>query len=249
MSSSIQALRERLATASKAANHILNEKGDSVWSVEDQAKFDNHVSEAERIKSQISAHEKIIANDADINFSYVEDNKININAKNGKVLSENEKIFNTYLRKSFKEMTVDEARAVQNTMSTTTAAQGGNTVQSEVASILVDYLKDYGYMRRVASQLTTSSGAPLAFPTSDGTSETGEWIAQNVTATGLDPSFGSVALNVFKASSKVVAVPFELLQDSQIDIQAMLFKRLANRIGRISNTGFTTGEVQLCQWA
>jgi hypothetical protein len=50
-----------------------------------------------------------------------------------------------------------------------------------------------------------------------------------------------VALNVFKASSKIVAVPFELLQDSQIDIQAMVFKRLADRIGRISNTGFTVG--------
>jgi HK97 family phage major capsid protein len=55
-------------------------------------------------------------------------------------------------------------------------------VQSDVAAQLIDYLKAYGFMRKVASQLTTSDGAALSFPTSDGTSETGEWIAQNATA-------------------------------------------------------------------
>jgi HK97 family phage major capsid protein len=46
---------------------------------------------------------------------------------------------------------------------------------------------------------------------------------------------------VFKASSKIIAVPFELLQDSEIDIQGMVLKRSADRIGRLGNVGFTTG--------
>jgi HK97 family phage major capsid protein len=50
-----------------------------------------------------------------------------------------------------------------------------------------------------------------------------------------------VALNVFKASSKIVAVPFELLQDSTIDIEAFVAGRLATRLGRITNTGYTVG--------
>ena len=62
-----------------------------------------------------------------------------------------------------------------------------------------------------------------------------------VTATGADPSFGTVALNVFKASSKIVAVPYELLQDSTIDIEAFVAGRLAARLGRITNTGYTVG--------
>ena len=239
---SIQALRERLAASNKAAKALLADKGDQTWTKEDQATFDNHMDEAERITRQIEAHEKLMAQDRDENFTDVGEHRIDRNAKNGKKLTEAEKAFNIFLRKSFKDMSVEEALAVRNTMSTTTAAQGGYTVQSAVATQMIDILKAYGYMRRVASQITTEQGNPLSYPTSDGTSETGEWIAQNTTATGADPTFGTVALNVFKASSKVVAVPYELMQDAQIDIQSMVFKRLSDRIGRISNTGYTVGD-------
>ena len=239
---SIQALRERLAASNKSAKHLLAEKGSQTWSAEDQKTFDGFADESERLTRQIAAHEAMIAKDRDENFSDAGDHNINANTKNGKPLSEAQKAFNVFLRKSFKDMTVDEALAVRNTMSTTTSSQGGYTMQSIVAAELIDYLKAYGYMRKVSSQITTDQGNPLSYPTSDGTSETGEWIAQNTTATAADPSFGTVAINVFKASSKIIAVPLELLQDSQIDIQAMVFKRLADRIGRISNTGFTTGD-------
>lgn len=234
---SIQALRERLQASNKAANHLLAEKGSQTWTPEDQTTFDNHVTEGERIKAQIAAHEKMIAADREDNFADADEHRVDPKAKQ----SDSQKAFNVFLRKSFKEMTNEEATMVRNTLSTTTGSQGGFSVQADIASTMIDYLKAYGYMRAVASQLTTDKGNPLSFPASDGTAEVGEWIAQNTTATAADPVFSSVALNVFKASSKIVAVPYELLQDSQIDIQAMVMKRLADRIGRISNVGFTTG--------
>jgi HK97 family phage major capsid protein len=234
---SIQALRERLQASSKAANHILAEKGSQTWEKADQDAFDGHVAECERIKSQIAAHEKMIAEDRDANFSDASD----FRTKDRAPKSEAKKVFDTFLRKDFKNMSAEEVIAVRNTMSTTTGSQGGFTVQSEIASTLIDYLKSYGFMRAVASQMTTDKGNPLSFPTSDGTTEVGEWIAQNTTATAADPVFGTVALNVFKASSKIIAVPFELLQDSEIDIQGMVLKRSADRIGRLGNVGFTTG--------
>ncbi len=233
---SVQALRALLATANKAANHLLAEKGAQLWSKEDQAKFDNLADEAERLSHQIEAHEKMIARDRDQNFQDVEDFR-----NTGREKSPQLKALNIFLRKSFEEMTREEVIAVRNTMSTTTGSQGGYSVQPDIAMMMIDLLKSYGFMRRVASQITTDQGNPLSYPTSDGTSETGEWIAQNTTATAADPTFGTVAVNVFKASSKIVAVPIELLQDSQIDIQSMVFQRLRDRIGRISNVGFTTG--------
>lgn len=235
---SIQALRERHAALNREAKALLADKGDQVWAKDDQVKFDDLMDQADRVLNQISAHQKMLDRDAEENFTDVEDFRV---GRDGKKKTENEKAFEIFLRKSFKDMTTEEAIAVRNTMSTTTGSQGGFGVQSDIATQLIDLLKAYGYMRKVASQITTSDGAPLSYPTSDGTAETGEWIAQNVTATAADPTFGTVALNVFKASSKVVAVPYELLQDAQIDIQAMVFKRLRDRIGRISNTGFTTG--------
>lgn len=238
---SIQALRERLAASNQAANKLLADKGAQTWTKEDQAAFDKHMDESERIEQQISAHEKMMAKDREDNFTDLNDHRVDRNAKNGKPLTDAEKALNVFLRKSFKDMTVDEALLVRNTMSTTTGSEGGHTVQTAVAATLIDLLKSYGSMRKAASQLSTTQGNPLSYPSSDGTSEVGEWIAQNVTATGADPTFGTVALNVFKASSKVIVVPIELLQDSVIDIQAMVFQRMRDRIGRISNQGYTTG--------
>lgn len=231
---SIQALRERLAASNTAAKKLLADKGAQTWSKEDQAAFDGHMDEAERVSNQIAAHEKMIERDREENFTDAEKD-------NGAPKSEADKAFNIFLRKSFKDMSVEEALAIRNVMSTTTGSQGGFTVQSTVAAQLIDYAKAYSYMRRVAGNLRTAAGEALSYPTSDGTSEEGEWIAQNVTATDSDPVFGTVALNVFKVSSKVVAVPIELLMDATIDVQAMVMKRLGQRIGRTSNKGYTTG--------
>jgi len=116
---SIQALRERLAASNKAAKALLADKGSQTWTVEDQTTFDNHMDESERIERQIAATERMAAKDREENFKDVEDHNITRNAKNGKPLTENEKAFNIFLRKSFAQMSVEEAIAVRNTMSTT----------------------------------------------------------------------------------------------------------------------------------
>lgn len=235
---SIQALRERLAASNKAAKNLLAEKGSTPWTKEEQTTFDNHMDEAERTSNQIAAHERLIATDREENFKDLEDFRKDGKAKKQ---SEEQTAANIFFRKSFKDMSVEEAQIIRNTMSTTTGSEGGFSVKSDVAASLIDYAKAYGYMRRVAGNLRTAQGNPLSYPSSDGTAETGEWVAQNTTATGGDPTFGTVALNVFKASSKIFGVPIELLQDSTIDIQALIMKRAGQRIGRISNTGYTLG--------
>jgi len=235
---SMQALRERLAALNKSANHILAEKGSQTWSKEDQAKFDTTMDEAERIKAQIDSTQRLMDMDAEANFRDVprrENGDLDPKAAAARLGYE------IFLRKQRTEMSAEELMKVRNTMSTTTGSQGGFTVQTLVARDMIDLLKSYAYMRRVASQITTENGADLSYPTSDGTSETGELIAQNTTATSADPVFANRALNTFKFGSKVVTVPIELVQDAQFDIVGMVTKRLIDRIGRIENTKFTLG--------
>ncbi len=130
---------------------------------------------------------------------------------------------------------------IRNTMSEGTASQGGYTVQTEVAATVLEALKAYGGMRAVADVIQTTQGNPLSYPTSDGTSEVGEIVAENGSATAADASFGTLGLPVYKFSSKVITVPFELLQDSNVDIEAFVRNRLVTRLGRITNTKFTVG--------
>jgi HK97 family phage major capsid protein len=81
----------------------------------------------------------------------------------------------------------------------------------------------------------------MSFPTSDGITEEGEIVAENATVTRQSVAFGTVGLPVFKFSSLDVAVPIELIQDSNVDIEGFVQGRLVTRIGRITNRMFTTG--------
>jgi predicted phage gp36 major capsid-like protein len=89
---------------------------------------------------------------------------------------------------------------------------------------------------------STEGGNPLNWPTSDGTAEVGEIVAENGAATGADITFGTVAVNPYKYSSKKIALPWELISDSAIDVVGFVVNRLATRLGRITNTHYTTGD-------
>jgi HK97 family phage major capsid protein len=131
--------------------------------------------------------------------------------------------------------------AIRNAMSTTTTTEGGYTVPSEVASMVIDKLKAYGGMREVSTILTTSTGVAMNWPTSDGTSDVGAIVGQNTAVNAADITFGTVAMNVFYYTSNKIALPLELIQDSAIDVVGYVVNRLATRIARIQNTHFTTG--------
>lgn len=150
-------------------------------------------------------------------------------------------IYAKWLRGGDKALNAEDFTHIRNTMSTTTGSEGGFTVATEVASEVISALKAFGGMRQAADVFSTLQGNPMSFPTSDGTAEVGEIIAENVTATDADIVFGTVGLPVYKFSSKVVTVPIELLQDSSIDVESYVRARLVERLGRITNQMFTTG--------
>ncbi len=231
---SIQAQREKIANLAQSANHLLAEKGDQTWTNEEQVKFDGYTSEIELIKNQIKAAEKMRELEADTFFNAApakKDDGVTIDALAAVAL---------YMRHG-NNVSAEQAIAIRNAMSTTTAAEGGYTVPSEIAAIVIDKLKAFGGMREVAEVITTEAGTSLNFPTSDGTAEVGEIVGENAAAALGEMTFGTIGLNVFKYSSKKIALPVELIQDSAIDVIAFVVDRLATRIARIQNTHFTVG--------
>lgn len=235
---SIQALREQRQQLAKEARNQLEQKGDRVWSKEDQATFDARADQIEALEQEIAAVEKVLALETEAHNRDVEQFRRNPENK-GEAVARS--AFAKLLREGVNALSREEHLLIRNTMSTGTGSQGGYSVQTDVAKELIDYLKAYGGVRSVASSITTAAGNAMGYPTSDGTSETGEWVAENTLASSYDPSFGTVSLNAFKASSKIITIPIELLADSSIDIVAMVNKRIRDRIGRTMNAGFTTG--------
>ena len=231
----IQALREKIANLSREANHLLAEKGSQTWTADEQTKFDNLADEIERTQNQIKADERLRNLEADKFFENaaksVKKPEDGIDAMQAVAL---------YLRNGA-NVTPEQAVAIRNAMSTTTTTEGGYTVPAEIAAMVVDAMKAFGGMRSVSRILATAGGNSLNFPTSDGTSEVGEIVAENAAATGADITFGTVAVNPYKYSSKKIALPWELIQDSAIDVVAFVTDRLATRLARITNQHYTTG--------
>lgn len=130
---------------------------------------------------------------------------------------------------------------IRAAMSTTTGTEGGYTVATEFSKSLVQAMKLLGGVRAVASSISTSTGAQMLFPTADSTAEEGEIVGQSANVTLGETTFGQASLDVYKYSSKSIALPFELLQDAMFDIEAYINSLLALRLYRIQNRHQTIG--------
>lgn len=139
------------------------------------------------------------------------------------------------------EMMARQTPEIRAAMSTTVTTEGGYTVATEYVRSLEEAQKAYGGMLEVANIIRTASGAAIPYPTTDATAEEGEIVGQNVLTNAQDTTFGIVGLDVYRYSSKSIAVPWELLQDTFLDIEAYIQGLLAMRLGRITNKHFTVG--------
>lgn len=231
----MQKLREHKQYLAAEANQLLNTVGAEVWSADDQAKYDTMMDDLGRVSNQISAHQKLLDAEAEDHFDQV------IADQPSKKVSDALKAFTIFARKSAGQYSAEDVQVIRNAMSTTTTTEGGHTVPAEVAKMVIDSLKAFGGMRQVSTVISTEGGNALNYPTSDGTAEVGEIVAENAAATGADITFGTAAVNPYKYSSKKIALPWELLSDSAIDVVAFVTERLATRLGRITNTHYTTG--------
>jgi len=235
---SIQELRERHAALAKETRKLVEDKN-AAWTAESQATFDKNMAEIEALVGQIEREEKTLALIADDANAAALVNAIGRNAK--KVDSTVRAIFDKFLRSDDRQLTAQDWEAIRNTMSTTTGSEGGFTVPTEIATSVIEAIKSLGGMRAVATVIQTDGGNDINYPTSDGTAEEGEIIGQNGSANDQDVTFGTLALATYKYSSKVITVPYELLQDSAVDLVPLIDGRLNARLARITNKHFTVG--------
>ena len=226
---SIQSLRERHASLAKQARDFLD-VNEPNWTAEHSEKWDAMDAELNDLEQMIKRREAMASR-------AVEEGEIS------NAMEHVERVAHGMDDKS----KLDPWRAfvqsgeIKAEMSTNVPAEGGYTVPVYVADRWIDALKSFGGMRRMSTILATDYGNEINYPTSDGTSEMGEILAENAQAGSQDPSFGMVALNTFKYSSKIVAVPIELLQDAAFNMEAFVDERLIMRLGRVTNKHFTVG--------
>ena len=145
------------------------------------------------------------------------------------------------LRSSFAALGSEEKRA----LSAVGGAAGGFTVTPDTtfAGQVMSAMEFYGGIEAAGAEvINTDTGADLPFITNDDTANTGEIVGESAShATGTDVSFGVKKIGAYLYSTKIVLVPWQLLQDSSIDIEAFLAAKFGERLGRSRNAHFTTG--------
>ncbi len=142
--------------------------------------------------------------------------------------------------------TAEELRGLspeeQRALSTTDGA-GGFTIPEGFVNNIEAAMKDFSGMRQSnATILPTASGNDLPWPQADDTGNSGVLLAENTAAAEQDITFTAMTLNAFKYSSKMIKVSVELLQDTAFNLETWLAEKLGERIGRITNLHFTTGD-------
>ncbi len=241
MSRLIEARERRNAIARDMRNLIDANPGDK-WTPELQAQWDGLDAKLSDSDTELTREQRLLDIAAQTQVDGAMDEAAaRAAASAAKTGSPAQALYAKWLRGGDQALNTAEWQAIRNTMSTTTGSEGGFTVQTDVAKSVLDALKAFGGMRSVAEILQTAQGNPMTFPTSNGTAETGEIVAQNATVSASGIVFGTIGLGVYKFSSTEVAIPLELLQDSSVDVEAFVNARLLTRLGRITNTMFTVG--------
>ena len=158
--------------------------------------------------------------------------------------------FNRYLKLGLGAMSGEEQAVLrggyqndgpQAALTPSTGVGGGYIVPQGFEDKLTEAMKWYGGMDQFSTTITTDTGNPIPFPTSNDTTNTGEIVGPNVQVTQAIPTFGQLLFNAYKFSSKLVLVPIELLQDSAFDLDSWIPKQLGVRLARIQNNKFTVG--------
>lgn len=247
--SKLSQLRAQRENAAKQANELNNKyPADQRMPAAEAEKLDGILAQVEAIDNEI-AREQRMANLAAETPQAQHEAALNAATREPAKQGPEAKALRAFLAGGVVNM-ADEDRVrmlarqspdIRSAMSTTTASEGGYTTSPEYQHTLETAMKAFGGMRSVASVIRTATGMQMNFPTSDATSEEGEIVGQNVPATGLDTVFGNATMDVYKYSSKKIALPFELVQDSFIDIEAYVQTVLAMRLGRIQNRHQTVG--------
>ena len=162
------------------------------------------------------------------------------------------KAFDSYLRNGLAEMEPEERALIkrrfqrpteERAQSTGIDTAGGYLVPDEFQNQVIEARAFYGGMRSTrATILTTASGNPLYIPTDDDTGNSGSLIGENVQSSETSLTFGQVRLNAYTYRTGIVLVSLELMQDSAIDLSSFIAKKFGRRLGKITNTHFTTGD-------
>lgn len=248
-------LLERRARVWDAAQKIIDDASarESGWTAEERQAYDKAEKDLDALTDQIEVLERHAQRAAD--FDKVDRSRVVATdatpaERTDDLDKAHRSAFAAYLRGGIANLTPEQRQTMLQHQSNDpelraqavgTNSAGGYLVPAEYRDEFIVKMKDYGAVINVATVITTDTGANLPWPTMDDTSNVGAILAENTQLAEQDLTIGTASLDAYMYTSKLTRASYQLIQDSGFDVEALVQKAHAERIGRITNQHFTTG--------
>lgn len=140
--------------------------------------------------------------------------------------------------KKFFRAVFDRDNITAKALSEGTDASGGYLVPEEFLGRVLDIQTEYGFARKYGSEITMSRDT-VKLPKIDSKPDV-QWLGEAESITANEPSFGQVPL-IAKKAGIIVPITNELLNDSAVDIEAILARMFAEQFAAGEDIQALTG--------
>lgn len=213
---------------------------DGILSAEDQATFDKMFGETEQLRVAIENLNKM--SEIDAMADTIEERV----AAQPKEKPTYERSFVNWLKGTVQpeERAILQSGQVQyrgtDTQVVGTPGLGGYLVPEEWSNEIYKIMAAYGGILEVADIIPTDSGVTFNFPTTNDTVEAAI-VTETTAHTVSDSTLTNNTLGSFMFSTGIMKASIQLLRDSKYNVAEWIRYTLGERMGKGTNTKFTTG--------
>ena len=240
--------RLRILEQQKDIYAAAQKEGRTTLNAEEDGRFNKFESDFAEMSRDIERLEKMESRDAEMAVAQYEAQARAQGYTTANTLPEDPEkrysaTFSKFLRYGEHGLNPEERQDIEKRAQTVSTTGGGYLVPTGFSNQLETIMKWFGPMidPMVTGSLDTDSGNTLHYPTLNDTSNTGRLLTINTQVTTTDMTFGNVQFDAYKYTSDQVLVPYELMQDSGVNVDEVVQNALGERLGRIINTALTTG--------
>jgi HK97 family phage major capsid protein len=137
---------------------------------------------------------------------------------------------------------VDLTGTGQRSLGTSPGSAGGYTVPETFWAKVTEAMKYFGGATNGAEVITTAGGNDMPWATNDDTANEGYFVGENVELTNeADLSFGQKVLSAYILASGPARLSLAVVNDSAIDLESLVARKMGERMARRANRAHTTG--------
>lgn len=249
--SSLQDMREQRANAwSQAQDFRTRFNGGETMTADDQAAWTRALDDIDRLGTIIGNEER--SANLEQSFAAIDASTVVVGAAGtpeSRAADQYRSAFDKFVRRGLSALDTEERALMQanfdpelRAQGVASGAAGGYTVPQGFWAKVTETMKFYGGVLASGVEVNnTETGNTLPWPTNDDTSNTGALLSENSQIGGGDLTFGQKQLNAYTYTSKLILASIQFLQDTGIDAEAFIGKKVGLRLGRIYNNHWTVG--------